>query len=471
MLQQENYLQSRKYNKKVIMFTLLLGSFIALFNETILNIAFPKLMAEMNVGATTVQWLTTGYVLVIAILMPVTAFLMNTFTTKRLFMGAVTLFLIGTICAFFSASFPLLLISRIIQAFGTSMMIPILINTALAIHPREKRGLVMGTCICVVSLGPAFGPTFSGILLQYFSWHILFLVLTPFLVICLVLGYIFLENVNTITKPKIDYLSILLSAAGIACIIYSISSMSTVNILVVLGIFIAGVISVILFCRRQTLLKQPMLQVKSFKYPVFARSMLIIMIIQMLQFSMNIILPMVLENGFKTSSLVTGIVLLPATLFNALLSPMAGKVYDNIGGKIVIPGGVLLMCISTFILSNITKSNSILTIVILYCFICIGSAMAASNTQTTALNQLPDKFRADGIAIINTLMQIAGCLGSSLFLGIMSIYENKYLIVSHSKISAAFYGFTSSIRFAAIILVIGFILSLTLKYDIKNKLR
>ncbi|HBC97083.1 MAG TPA: MFS transporter [Clostridium sp.] len=464
-MQQANYLQSRKYNKKVIMFTLLLGSFIAFFNETILNIAFPKLMTEMNVGATTVQWLTTGYVLVIAILMPVTAFLISTFTTKKLFMEAVTLFLIGTICAFFSTSFPLLLISRIIQAFGTSMMMPILINTALAIYPREKRGLVMGTCVCVVSLGPAFGPTFSGILLQYFSWHILFLVLIPFLITCLILGYIYLENVNTITKPKIDYLSILLSAIGIACIIYPISSISSVNTLTISIIFVIGVTSTILFCRRQTLLKQPMLQIKSFKYPVFTRSILIIIIIQMLLFSMNIILPMVLENGFKTSSLVTGIVLLPATLFNALLSPLAGKFYDNMGGKIVIPGGVLLICISTFMLSNITKSDSTSMIVILYCFMCIGAAMSASNTQTTALNQLPDKFRADGIAIINTLMQVAGCLGSSLFLGIMSIYENRYLIVSDSKIDATFYGFSFSMRFATIICIIGFILSLTLKYQ------
>lgn len=467
-MQQGNYIQTKKYNTKIIMFTLLLGSFIALFNETILNIAFPKLMMEMNVGATTVQWLTTGYVLVIAILMPVTAFLMNTYTTKKLFMAAITLFLIGTVCAFFSASFPLLLISRIIQALGTSMLIPILMNTALIINPPEKRGAVMGACVCVISLGPAFGPTFSGILLQYFSWHILFLILIPVLVLCLILGNIFLENVNTITKPKIDYLSILLSAIGIGCIIYSISSISNTNIAVILAIFIIGIISTALFCRRQSSLEQPMLQIKSFKHPVFTRSVILIVIVQMLQFSMNIVLPMVFENGFKASTLITGIILLPATLLYSFLSPVSGKLYDNIGGKIIIPCGVLLACISIFILSTITKSNSILAAIILYCLICVGTSMTASNTQTTALNQLPGKFRADGIAIINTLMQIAGCLGSAIFLGIMSSYENKYLAVSPNKIDAAFHGFNYSLKFAGIIFIIGFIISLTLKYNTKK---
>lgn len=469
MIQQENYLQSKKYNTKIIMFTLLLGSFIALFNETILNVAFPKLMIEMNVGTTTVQWLTTGYVLVIAILMPVTAFLMNTYTTKKLFMTAITLFLIGTICAFFSTSFSLLLVSRIIQALGTSMLIPILMNTALIINPPEKRGAVMGACVCVISLGPAFGPTFSGILLQYFSWHLLFLILIPILVLCLILGHLFLENVNTITKPKIDYLSILLSAIGIGCIIYSISSTSNTDIVAISAIFIIGIISTLLFCKRQTSLKQPMLQIKSFKHPVFTRSVLLIIIIQMLQFSMNIILPMLFENGFKASTLITGIILLPATLLYSFLSPISGKLYDNIGGKIIIPCGVLLACISIFILSSITKSNSIFTAVILYCLICMGTSMVASNAQTTALNQLPNKLRADGIAIINTLMQIAGCLGSALFLGIMSTYENNYLTAYQNKIDSAFYGFGYSIKFGGIIFIIGFILSLTLKYNTENK--
>jgi DHA2 family lincomycin resistance protein-like MFS transporter len=141
-----------KYNAKAIMFVLLLGSFIALFNETILNVAFPKLMVEMHITATTAQWLTTGYVLVVGILVPVTAFLIHTFTTKQLFLSAMILFLIGTLCAVFSSTSTALLISRIIQALGTGMLIPIMMNSALIVTPSEKRGSIMGLCVCIITL-------------------------------------------------------------------------------------------------------------------------------------------------------------------------------------------------------------------------------------------------------------------------------------------------------------------------------
>ncbi|WP_347460555.1 MFS transporter [Clostridium sp. DMHC 10] len=186
--------EAAHYNAKAIMFVLLLGSFISLFNETILNVAFPKLMVEMHVSATTVQWLTTGYVLVVGILVPVTAFLMHTFTTKQLYVGAMLLFLLGTICAVLSNSFITLLISRLIQALGTGMLIPIMMNSALVITPPERHGSIMGLCVSVLTLGPALGPTVSGLLLQSFSWHSLFILLIPILVICIIGGLMFLQK-------------------------------------------------------------------------------------------------------------------------------------------------------------------------------------------------------------------------------------------------------------------------------------
>ncbi|WP_026881953.1 MDR family MFS transporter [Clostridium akagii] len=462
------------YNSKSIMFVLLLGGFISLFNETILNVAFPTLMAEMHITATAAQWLTTGYVLVVGILLPVTAFLIHTFTTKQLYVSAMLIFLVGTVLAAFSTSFPTLLIARVIQGCGTGMLIPIMMNSALAITPREKHGSVMGLCICIITLGPALGPVVSGLLLQYFNWHSLFILIIPFLIFCIVLGYVFLTNTAEITKPKIDYLSILLSTIGFAGIIFAVSVASTSSVLTTAAIFGIGLIALILFSKRQLSLEQPILDIRAFKHPVFSICVILVVLIQMFQFSINMMLPLLLQNGLKTSSLVSALVLFPAILVAAILTPFVGKIYDKIGGKTLIPAGLFIMCIFTFILSRVTPSTSVLVITLIYCFIMIGMSMCMSTSQTAGISQLPTKGQSDGVAIISTSMQIAGALGSALFVGIMTAYQSNYLrnritpSNSQNQIKAIYSGFGHSVTVAAILIGFGFVISLFIRKSSKK---
>lgn len=458
------------YNAKSIMFVLLLGSFISLFNETILNVALPTLMLEMHITAISAQWLTTGYVLVVGILVPVTAFLIHTFTTKQLYVCAMIIFLIGTVLAVFSTSFPALLISRIVQACGTGMLIPIMMNSALAITPREKHGSVMGLCVCIITLGPALGPAVSGLLLQYFNWHALFMLIIPFLIFCIILGCIFLTNTSKITKPKIDYLSILLSTIGFAGIIFAVSSASTSGVTVTAIIFVIGLIALILFGKRQLSLEQPILDIRTFKHPLFSIGITLIVLIQMFQFSINMMLPLLLQNGLKTSSFVSALVLFPAILVAAILTPFVGKIYDKIGGKTLIPAGLFIMCVFTFILSRVTPSTSVLVITLIYCCIMVGVSMSMSTSQTTGLSQLSPRTQADGVAIVNTSMQIAGALGSALFVGIMTAYQSSYLIkmtnnpnTSQNQVKAIYSGFGHSVTVAAILIGIGFIIALFIR--------
>jgi DHA2 family lincomycin resistance protein-like MFS transporter len=452
------------------MVVLLFGGFLSLFNETILNVAFSKLMLEMKVSANTIQWLTTGYVLVVGILVPVTAFLIHSFTTKRLFLSAMILFLFGTILAVFSVSFQALLISRMIQATGTGMLVPIMMNTAIAVNPPEKRGSVMGMCVCAILFGPALGPIASGALLTFFSWQALFIMLIPFCIILIIAGALFLENVSEITKPKIDYLSIILSTIGFAGIIYGISSLgdSSANKLLVAICFIVGIVGLFFFTKRQLSLKQPMLELRAFKHPVFTICVLLIILMQMIQFSMNMVLPLLLQNGLKISSFTAALVLLPAVLINGFTTPVAGKIYDKIGAKKLIPIGFLIVCLFMFFLSRIDSSSSIALITILYCFVCFGVALTVTPSQANALNQLSKEHHADGIAITNTLMQIAGAMGSSLFIGLMTSGQINYLKnasnnMADAKIQAVFSGFRYSMTVAAIIMAIGFLLSLLLR--------
>ena len=469
-------LEKNKYNVKAILAVLLFGGFLSLFNETILNVAFAKLMVEMNITATTVQWLATGYVLIVGILVPVTAFLIHSYTTRQLFLSAMILFLVGTLFAVFSTSFITLLISRMIQATGTGMLIPIMMNTALVISPPEKRGSTMGLCVCAILFGPALGPIVSGTLLQFFPWQSLFIMLVPLTLISIISAVLFLKNVSEITKPKIDYLSIVLSTVGLSGIIYGISSINDINVdkLIVIVSFAVGIIGLFFFVKRQLLLKQPMLELRAFKYPIFSICVILVIITQMIVFSMNMLLPLLLQNGLNKSPLIAALVLLPSIMISGAMTPIAGKIFDKIGGRKLIPVGYLIICIFMWLLSRIGSSTSMITIATLYCFVGLGTALVGPSTQTSALNQLSRDNQADGIAITSTAIQIAAALGSTLFVGLMSVGQNNYLnnmgnaITEQVKLQAIYSGFRYSLTAAVIIVAIGFILSLLLGYSFKK---
>ncbi|MBE6072022.1 MAG: multidrug efflux MFS transporter [Clostridium butyricum] len=440
-------------NVKAIIAVLVFSGFIAVFNETILNVALSDLMAEMNVTAGTIQWIITAYMIVVAILVPVTAFLIQTFETKQLYLVAMTIFLVGTIAAACSGSFGMLLISRILQAAGTGMIIPIMMNTVLVVTPPKNRGSVMGLCGAALTLGPALGPTVAGVLLQFYSWHSLFIVLIPIIILSMILGSIYLMNVSTLTKPKIDFISIILSTIGFGGLIYGISSISgNGNIKIVCLIFIIGIISLILFGKRQLSLKDPMLDIRAFKYSVFSIGTVLVMISMMTIFTMAVMLPMFLQGALETSTFIAAMVLLPSTLIGGFITPLGGKIYDKLGAKILLPVGFAIILVPLFILSNATSHTSLITIIVLYIVAGIGIALTMSPSQTTALSTLPQEYYPHGVAILNTLQQLASAIGASLFIGIMSATQQKALNSLVQEQDAVATGFN-----AATLVLVGFV--------------
>jgi DHA2 family lincomycin resistance protein-like MFS transporter len=450
-------------NVKAIIAILVFSGFMATFNETILNVALSSLMVEMNVTAGTIQWIITAYMIVVAVLVPVTAFLIQTFKTKQLYLAGMTIFLLGTICAAFSGSFVLLLISRILQAAGTGMMIPIMMNTVLVVTPPQNRGSVMGLCGAALTLGPALGPTVAGIVLQFASWHALFIILIPIIILAMIFGSIYLVNLSTVTKPKIDFTSIILSSIGFGGLIYGMSSVSgSGNIKMVGLIFIIGMISLILFCKRQLSLKEPMLDIRAFKYPLFTIGTILVMISMMTIFTMAVMLPMFLQGGLKTTTFIAAMTLLPATLISGVITPLAGKLYDKIGMKVLIPVGFAIILVPLFILSQANSDTSLMKIIMLFIIVDIGIALTMSTSQTTALNPLPKESYPHGVAILNTLQQLSAAIGSSLFIGIMSASQLKALSNKVSEQAAIATGFSSATLALSGVVLIGLCLSLSL---------
>jgi DHA2 family lincomycin resistance protein-like MFS transporter len=451
-------------NVKAIVAVLVFSGFIATFNETILNVALSSLMVEMNVTAGTVQWLITAYMIVVAVLVPVTAFLMETFETKRLFLGAMTILLVGTVAAAFSGTFALLLTSRILQAAGTGMLIPIMMNTVLVVTPPQNRGSVMGACGAALTLGPALGPTVAGIVLRSFTWHALFIILIPIIILAMVLGSIYLVNASTVTKPKVDFISIILSSIGFGGFIYGISGISEQhgNIKIVAVIAIIGIISLILFCKRQMSLKQPMLNLRAFKYPVFTIGTLLVMISMMTVFTLAVMLPMFLEGAIKTTTFIAAMSLLPATLLSGVATPIAGKIYDKIGGKVLLPVGFAAILVPLFMLSRSNVDTSVMAVIVLFIVVDIGIALTMSPSQTIALSSLPKEYYTHGVAIVNTLQQLSAAIGSSLFIGIMSASQQKALNNLVPEQAAVATGFSIATLALAGFVLIGLCLSFSL---------
>lgn len=451
---------TKKINSKAIIAVLVFSAFIATFNETILNVALSGIMKEMNVTAGTAQWLITAYMIVTSVMVPVTAFLILTFKTRHLFLGALGLLLIGTISAACSGSFVMLVISRILQATGTGMMIPVMMNTVLLVAPKEKMGTIMAICGCAISLGPAFGPTFAGVVLQFFSWHVLFIILIPIIILAMVIGKVVLVDVGEITKPKIDYLSIILSTLGVGNLIYGISSFSEGNIMITLLNFIIGLICMVTFVKRQISLKEPMLNLSPFKYSKFVIGVLLVMISMMINFTMNVMLPIFLEGAIGTTSFIAAMALLPAVICMSFATPIGGKIYDKYGVKVLIPVGLVLIAGFLFILANSNSHTSLIKIIIAYMCVCVGVGFVMSPSQTHSLKQLPKEYYPHGVAIVNTLQQISAAIGSSLFIGIMSSVQIKTLEVGNVTNEAAVAaGFSSASMVAFGIAIIGLFLS------------
>lgn len=427
--------------KLPILISLIIGAFFSILNETLLNIAFPQLMVELKVSASTLQWLATGYMLVVGVLVPASALLVQWFTTRQMFLGAMTLFTVGTLVCAVAPGFEFLLIGRLLQAAGTGLMLPVMMNTILVLYPPEKRGAAMGTIGLVIMFAPAIGPTLSGLILESLQWRWLFFMVLPFAVFSVVFAYIYLKNVSQPTKPKVDVLSIILSTIGFGGIVYGFSSSGEGHggwtSPEVYGTVIVGGIALLLFVFRQLKVKEPLMDLRAFKFPMFSLTTILLIIMMMTLFSTMSLLPFLFQGALGLTVFASGLLMLPGSLLNGLISPITGKLFDKFGPRaLVIPGSAFLVIIMWFF-TQVTAETTKTTFLILHICMMVSISMIMMPAQTNGLNQLPPRYYPHGTAILNTLQQVAGAIGVALFIGIMSSGQRKFLETSTDPTSPA----------------------------------
>ncbi|MGR9049583.1 MDR family MFS transporter [Halobacillus faecis] len=421
----------KQYNRKIILVTFMIGAFFAVLNETLLNIALTELMEVFGLDAPTVQWMATGFMLVMGVLMPVSALMIQWFTTRQMFIGVMTVFLAGTIIAASALNFPMLLTGRMIQAVGTGLLIPVIMNALLLLYEPEVRGRIMGTFGLVIMFAPAIGPTLSGVIVDFLGWRWLFITVIPFALFSILFAVKYLENVGEVTRPKADIISIVLSSIGIGGIVYGFSSagesgegFSSINIIIILSV---AFLSLILFVLRQLKLEEPLLDVRVFTYKSYARGITIFVIVIMAMFASEIVMPMYLQGPLGFSAKTAGLLLLPGALLNGLMSPVMGTLFDKFGPrKLIIPGTLVLVGVMLFF-SNINPSIPVWSFILAYVLLMLAVSAVLMPSQTNALNELPKHLYPHGTAIANTLQPIGGALGVSIFVSIMSQGERSYL--------------------------------------------
>lgn len=467
-----------QYNTRAILTALLICGAVGMFNETSLNIALTNLMEVFQISAATAQWLTTGFMLTLGILMPMSGLLLQMFSTRKLFIGSVMSLIVGTLIAALAFNFEMLMFARVLQAIGMGLLLPLIFNTVLVIYPLEKRGAAMGLVSLVIMVAPASGPTIGALLIEYLTWHYIFWFSLPLLVIGLLVGLKYLKNVTDVTKPRIDLLSVLLSTIGFGGVVFGFSkagegSEGWSSMIVIVSIVI-GLVALVLFILRQNM-SDPMLNLSVFKYPMYVIGMLLIMFCMLISMSSTIILPMFLQTGKGMSVLITGLMLLPGSVLSGLIQPYVGRLFDKYGPKwLVIPGLVLLIVMLWFF-TTMSPTSSVVFIIALHMGLTIGIAMIWTPAQTNGLNQLPPELYPHGTSIMNTLQQVGGAIGTAVAISILTGGMEKYLDGSSDSTNlteianAMTAGSQSVFLFTMIIALIGLVLAFFIRRVVNNE--
>ena len=329
---------------------LVLGAMVMILNETSLSVALPAIMADYGIPATSVQWLLTGFMLTMAVVIPTTGFLLERLTTRQIFAASSGFFLAGTVVAALAPSFVVLLIGRVLQAGGTALMIPTLMTVAMTLVPQQRRGTVMGIISVVISVAPALGPTVGGAILNHFTWHVIFWAMLPLMVLILLAGLWRLSNVGENRDTPLDVLSVLLSALAFGGLVYGLSSIEKMlegGAVVEIAVTIVGAVALVLFVLRQQRLARDdraLMDLRPFLVRNFTLAVLVLLLSFGLMLGMVTVLPIYLQTTLGVTAFATGLAVMPGGILQAFLSPIVGRIFDSKGPRpLMIPGSLFMV--------------------------------------------------------------------------------------------------------------------------------
>ncbi|MCS3493501.1 DHA2 family lincomycin resistance protein-like MFS transporter [Arthrobacter sp. JUb119] len=445
---------------------LIVSSFVVILNETIMNVALPVLMDEFNVTADAIQWLSTIFMLTMAVVIPMTGFLLQRMSIRNVFVLAMGLFTLGTLLAALAPGLSVLLVARVIQASGTAIMMPLLMTTILHLVPAERRGVLMGNVSIVISVAPAIGPTVSGLILQYLSWRFMFIVIIPIAVAALLIGTPRLSKDVDGASTPLSIPSLILAIPGFGGLVYGLSGLSVGVTPLNLGILVGAILCLLAFVFLQLNLQKEdkaLLDLRPLNYRAFTLSLVLMMFSMISLFGVIILLPMFFTNVLGIETLTTGLIMLPGGLLMGVLAPLVGKLYDKVGARpLIVPGALVLLVSLLGYAVVLDVDTPIWLLVVMHLVMSLGLAFIFTPAFTTALNPLPHSLHSHGSALLSTLQQLAGAMGTALLVGVVASSTAAKIAAGGDPLTASVEGFQPGFLIGAGcsvgIVVIGFLL-------------
>lgn len=437
----------RILDTKLILAILATGimSFSGIVVETAMNVTFPILMQEFSISTDLVQWITTAYLLVLAMIIPLSTYLKKKYPAKMLFVTAILFFITGTVFCAIAGSFWLLILGRVIQGIGTGIALPMMFNIVLEQVPGEKLGLMIGIATLIVAMAPAVGPSLGGMLVKYFGWRMIFIALLPFLFLSFGLGAATIRQVTPLASTGFNWLAYLLMAISFCSFIFATSLTAAYGWLSyqVIFLFCLSLLSIAIFYRLSLSASRALLHVEVFHYSAFNLSFISLILIQFICLGLGFLIPNYAQIVLHTDPFIAGCLLLPGCILGAMLAPVSGKLLDRLGPKkpILLGNASIIIATLSFSLFSYQLTNKLF--MIFYLFFAFGQGFSMGTIMANSINQLPKELHADGNAVINTLQQLAGAIGTSVITSIVATAQaNKALLLTQSTLigsSHAFY--------------------------------
>ncbi|WP_116654573.1 DHA2 family efflux MFS transporter permease subunit [Pelagibacterium sediminicola] len=427
----------------IVIAVLLVSAFIVMLNETVMGVALPPLMEALDVTAGAVQWLTTAFLLTMAIVIPITGFLIQRVNSRPLYITAISLFSLGTLICGLAPGLEVLIVGRVVQASGTAIMMPLLMTTVMTLVPPARRGRTMGNISIVMSVAPAVGPTVSGLILNYLDWRWLFWLILPISLGALVLGWRLMRNVTTPRYAPLDIFSVVLSALGFGGLVYGLSTIGESShgeplLPIWLPIALGGV-GLAIFVWRQIFLQRrdgALLDFRTFTFPAYSIALGMMVINMMALFGMIILLPIFTQSVMGLDTLQTGLLLLPGGLLMGLLAPFVGRWYDRYGPtRLVVPGAVLVSAV-LWSMTVIDRTTPVTYVLAGHLALSLGLALLFTPLFTASLGALPQRLYSHGSAMLGTLQQVAGAAGIALFVSLMTLRSEALMAEGADPIDA-----------------------------------
>ncbi len=453
---------------QIIMLAIMIfGTFVTVLNQTVVTPAQPSIMAEMGIDAATVQWLTTGFTLVNAIMIPVTAYLTDKHSTKALYIISLAIFAVGSLLAGIAPNFAVLLVGRLLQAAGAGILMPMVMTVLMLTFPPERRGSAMGIFGIVIAFAPAIGPSVAGLVIDSFGWRILFYAIAALIAIVIAVSVFALKRTEPLNPAAhLDKISVVMSTVGFGALLYGFSTIGSVGLNASDSIItLVGLVVLVLFFRRQLKMEQPMLNVRVLANRRFLIGTVIGMIVQASLLAAGVLMPIYLQSYMDYSATVSGLVIMPGAILMGIMNPFAGRLFDKYGPRVLSIIGLTVLTVSTVGFATLTSATNVVWITIIYTVRMFSLSLVNMPITTWAMNALDNKVLNHGTSVNNTLRQVSGSLGTALLVSIDAFVAGS-MSGSMGTVEAGILGVNAAF-FAAVVLS-AIALGLTIAF-VKNK--